>query len=1643
MPHTKSVSRYFTLWTLLIWGFSFSAFALNLDKAREQFSQTGFQLADVSEASYDDAPAISVTFSVPLDEGFEKYLNVSIKNGEQVKGGWILSKSGTTAYFTNIEPVTEYSITIYRGLKAITGKQLKTTHHKTLKTREIKSSVAFASSGNVLPVDSSQGLPLYTININAVDVDFHRVKPDKVSQFIYHWAQRQSQDSWSLSRYLPFIELVHSGRFELKSPKNKRHRTNLPVKDLAALQEPGIYMAVMKPAGEYPYNYQATYFVVSDMGLHARFYPDRIDLYSNSLEQAKPMAGVEVTLLGVNGEMLAQQQSSPEGLATFHNPSKKARVLLAQNGDHLALLKILGPALDLSAFDLGKRQQRATEAFIYGPRDLYRPGEKVIFNALLRDADGGLIGDTPLRAILRGADHREAQSTVWHGNDLSYYYHEYQLPTNAATGEWRLQLKIGSKIVGEYPFKVEEFLPERMMLALDDGVKGVHFFDVASKDKLEIPVEGSYLYGAPAAKNRLSSFVTISQQPHPIEAYKEHHFGNVTEHKQTRRLDLDDIYLDDKGLGVIKTDNKWKKVRSPLDIHVVGSLYESGGRPVVRDINYTTWPGDGALIGIRPLFDKEELDGDTMAGFEIIKSDQNGHLHRAEGLEVKLVRERRNYFWVFDDDRGWHREHTENFYTAFSSNLDIDETKRASFEVPVEWGGYRLEIRDPDTGLISSIRFRAGWWYGDGDNGSSARPDRVELKLDKKRYKNGDVVKVTVTAPYAGEGFILLEGDQALFWQRIDVPAEGMTIDIPIDEKWNQHNLYLSAVVFRPSRSLSENMPNRAMGLLHLPLDRESRKLNVSVTVPAEKVVPETTLRTRIKVEGMDNSGKPVMVTLAAVDIGVLNITDFETPDAHQWFFEQRRYGIDSRDMYGAIIDSLEGDLAIQRFGGDADLSRGGKKAQSEVLIVSLFSGAVALNGQGEAEIPFELPDFNGRMRLMALAFNGDQYGSAEAEVTVAAPVIVEISMPRFLANGDQSTMTLDLHNLSGEPQTLSVKSIAVSALHMENESRSVTLADGEKQALNYPLNTSGQFGRGDILVSVSNDAEYESSLILLNRQWGLNVRPAYPALTRSLRKVLKKGETLAIDDELKGLMLDTVGAELVISTQPPIELNSHLKQLLAYPYGCLEQTTSSTYPWVFATQDNIDRLGLNEIKSGKVKLDERLTYLEQGLDRIRNLQLASGGFGLWNSADSEQHWLTAYVADFLTDVHEQGVAVDDGLFKKSMERLVQYVNTTNGMFGERWSHNSAHYRLAYRAYAAYVLSKLNRAPLGSLRNMYDQQRADAKTGLPLVHLGLALIKQGDRQRGLQAIEAALQLPVNQDRYSYYGDYGSALRDLSLMVYLLEKYNIDVAGRAELLFKLADAVAGRDYLSTQERLALFKTGVALSKIRGKSWAGELLIAKSKQTVRNTGQFQRVFNGKTLAQGFSFTSNYDENLFTQMTISGYPKEVPEPVNNGIWVERDYYDVNGNLLAKSSEEGKRTLPQLETGDLVVVHLRVNAKRRIPDALLVDLLPAGLELENQNLKHAVKLDQLKIDGKSFEELQRNSVLKHQEYRDDRYVAAFNLNEWGHTDLFYLARAVTPGTYTVPSAYVEDMYRPFIQGVSHVISDLVIVNKSRGQSH
>ncbi|MES2820766.1 MAG: alpha-2-macroglobulin [Pseudomonadota bacterium] len=1585
----------------------------DLPALAKRYAGRELTLVDASEVQLDGASVLAVTFSVPLDpeQPFAERLHLVDSKDGKVDGAWELSDNLMELRMRHLEPQRKLVLTVDAGLRGVNGASLAQEQISRLETRDLQASVGFASRGSLLPTRLAEGLPVIALNVDKVNVEFFRIKDASLPAFLSQWNNGSSLEYWQAESLLPLAELVYGGRFDLNPARNTRETLLLPITGLEPFKQPGVYLAVMRAAGDYHYSQPATLFTLSDIGLSAHRYQDRLDVFTQALDGGKALDKVQLELLDAQGQLLASAATDGAGHAELPL-APKAEVLLARQGEQTSLLRLSGAALDLAEFAIDGSQAHPLQFFVFGPRDLYRPGETVLLNALLRDADGRAVKPQPVKVEVRRPDEQVNRTFVWDADASGLYQYTLALDGESPTGRWQLVFDLGDGKPQLYEFLVEDFLPERLALEL----KGSDT-PFAPGDNAGFDITGRYLYGAPASGNRLTGQLYVRPLREAVAALPGYQFGSVTEADLTQDLELDETKLDEEGKTRLEVETRWAEAKSPLNLILQASLQESGGRPITRRLVQPVWPA-ARLPGVRALFEGEEMDGDSLAEFELLMADPTGNKLAADGLKVRLVRERRDYYWSFSDS-GWDYHFNEKYLNLSEETLNVAAGGTVKVSFPVEWGPYRVEVEDPQTGLISSLRFWAGYRWQDNADGGAVRPDQVKLALDKPAYEAGDSARVTITPPSAGSGYLLVESsDGPLFWQEIQVPAEGKSFDIPIAEDWARHDLYISALVIRPGERKAAVTPKRAVGLLHLPLERAPRKLALTLQ-SQEKMRPNQPLKVKVKALNGDGSvPERVQVLLAAVDVGILNITQYPTPDPFASLFGRKAYGVDHFDVYGQLIEAGQGRLASLAYGGDAALAGGGKRPDTSVRIVALQSQPLTLDAQGEGEVSLDIPDFNGELRLMAQAWTDERYGMAEAKTVVAAPLVAELSAPRFLAGGDQTTLALDLSNLTDSTQQLQVRFTASGQLSLEGDQPQalVELAKGERTTLRIPVRALGGFGQGGLNVTVEGLDLPGESLPPLSRDWTLGIRPAYPALTRQYREVLKEQPWSLPDGALA--LFEPAGREarLALSSRPPLNLGEQIRALKAYPYGCLEQTTSGLYPSLYADAASLKRLGLE----GEPEAQRRQA-IDLGIARLLGMQRDNGSFGLWGADSEEEYWLSAYVTDFLLRAREQGFAVPEEPLKKANQRLLRYLQESS-LVELSYSENAAHSRFAVQAYAGYVLARSQQAPLGALRALHER-RASALSGLPLVQLAVALQKMGDQPRADEALAAGLALQrTSQD---WLADYGSPLRDQALTLALLEEHELATASREERLFALSDELASQSSLSTQERNALYLAGRHLLGKPEGQWRAELSLAGVARELSNA-QAGLKLDGETLAAPLTLRNLGTEPLYQQLTLSGYPVAAPAAGGENLSIHRDYLSLDGKPL---------NLNTLVSGDLVLVHLAVQAKQRVPDALVVDLLPAGLELENQNLaQSAASLEDASEQIKEWRQSLENAGPKHQEYRGDRYVAALDVNASDTAHLLYLARAVTPGTYRIPPPQVESMYRPNWQAVGETPGTLVI---------
>ncbi|MFZ6655098.1 MG2 domain-containing protein [Undibacterium sp. TJN19] len=1679
-----------------------------------------FTLVDAADRGLDGAPALALTFSLPLDSGktYEKYLQVfemppsaadlkkaetktqsdddndvdgdsqstgkgklstvstkpedtDSKGGKLVSGAWVLGENPRLLFFPHIKPQTRYVIQVQVGLPAHNGKTLGGEARYSIVSAPVSPSYYFASNGMVLPAKQNGGLPVVTVNVPEVDVQFLRVKNDQLPRFLdrvingkpkkaddskangeegegedyanYDWRRstlKGAVQSYQLDDLHNMADSVYLGRFMTEQKPNKRSVTYISVEDIKEIKEPGVYVAVMSQPGRFRYESQTTYFYVSDLGLQTRLYDKAADTFVSSLTDGKAVSGVEISWMDEQGKVLARAETNGDGHATFAEQPKNAKVLLAKKGEQISVLALKEPALDLSEYDITGAPFKAMRLFAYSGRNLYRPGERFDLSVMARDADGRAVPAQAIQARLKRPDGKDQFTATWRPDQrfAGYLVKQLELPADAPTGFWTLELRAdpADKVPGTvFRFGVEEFLPERMKLDLSSKQA-----TLAADSDYSVDVVGNYLYGAPAAGNRLLGVAQFERNKNPLaKQYPGFEFGDVTENEAKTRTELDESKLDDQGKATVDVDlSPVAKRRSPFTVRTTLSLLESGGRPVVRSLERVVWPAP-VLIGLRPLFTGEYAPEGSPVEFEVIRADKDGKLQASPTLPVRLFREDRNYYWRFEDQRGWQSGFTETDELVETAAVAVPATGRGKLRLPVRYGRYRLEVLDPDTKQQAVYRFYVGW-SARSDETQGVRLDKVAMKLDKPGYKDGDTVHLTITPPHKGEALITVEGDRTLWVKRLSVGADATSIDIPLNKDWKRHDLYVSAVVLRPGNEGDKVTPARALGLAHIPLERADRKYSVTMEAPV-KVLPDTPVKVKIKVP--EAKGQKTMVTLSAVDVGILNITKFVSPDPHAFFFAKLRYGPDQHDIYGRLIEKMQGQKGKLKFGGD-NTPKATKSLPKKVKLVDIFSGPVQLNEQGEAEITLAIPDFNGTLRLMAVVAGSERFGAKDAEMIVAAPLIAELATPRFLSFGDNAIVALDLHNLSGKPQDLKVSIDGGEALKLTEADRTLSLKDQEKRTLRFPIEAKALPGLHNISVHISGGS---GSGIKLERGFALTVQAPTPQTQMTKRFTVKPGEAIDVKEaELAGLHRASLLAHLVVSNKAPIDIRAAIQGLLTYPYGCAEQTTSTAYPHVFVDEEAARRFGLKPYTR-----EQRVEMLDKAIARLATMQAPNGGFSLWGNVSEYEYWLSAYVTGFLVDAREQGFGVPDAMYNKALDFLLRGLQegvarlpatapaaaasaaaatttTTNANNTGLWEENRVrdNGRFGVLAYGAYVLSRQNKAPLATLRQMHES-RGNAQSGLALIQLGIALKQMGDKNRSDIALAEGVK--KGRDNGYWWYDYGSNLRDAALSYALLDRHQITISGRDNLIPVIAGEMEKYRYYSTQEKLALFLVGRTYSTVDGATWTGSLNMAGKTEDLTSKASVFRELPAAELAAGVKISNSGKDNLYVELSMTGNPVKLPPAKSDVIELSRKMYAPDGSEISGRA---------LKVGETVIMRITARTRNVMGTGMIVDRIPAGLEIENLNIVQGEQMSGVTIDKLNPAEVMQDPRIKHVEFRDDRFVAAVRM-DWNVLNLFYRARVVTPGKFVIPPLYAEDMYRPDLYGQTGGTDVLTVVESGK----
>ncbi|MGE4335890.1 MAG: alpha-2-macroglobulin [Pigmentiphaga sp.] len=1582
--------------------------------------------------------------------------------GKVLPAAWSLGDNPHLLWYTAAQPARQYRVQAGPPLHASGGAAMEEATDCRIDSPAMPPTFYFASRGVVLPAGQNGGLPVVTVNTPVVDVEFLRIRPERVADFYDkvlgyglgtgndddRWRYRSNRalqgnvGTWELDQLAPLGESVFRGRFDTTPDRDLRQTSFLPVEGIEALRAPGIYIAIMSEPGRYRYEFQVTHFYVSDIGLHLRQHERQHTVFVTSLRDASAMPGVDVSLLDARGQVLASATSDAEGRVTFDGDWRSARVLRAQRGNEQSLLALHQPALDLSEFPVTGLPGGDPRAFLWAGRTLYRPGETFIVSALVRNADGEALPPQTVQADWKQPDGRVVRTEHWRPSaEAGYLQGSFDLPADAPTGRWRLELRAApgdATPLGVWHFQVEDFLPERLELTFNDTPPAL-----ALGEDWTLPLQGDYRHGAPAAGHRIVSELRGEPADQLLPAiWPGYRFGDLAGAADANWQSLPELALDDKGQAEWRVPSSLMAATAPTRWVASLRLLDNGGRPVIRRAEATLWPAP-VLIGIRPAFAGDTTADGGNAAFDVIRVDPQGQLAGLPQAQVRLLREHREYHWRYDEQSGWSSAFVDQDELIEALSLDL-ASGQAKLQFPVQWGRYRLEILDPDTGETLSYRFFAGW-DAEAAGELGQRPDRVQLKVGPQPVTTDTrTLRVEIQPPHDGLAVLTLETDRVLWSARAPVSATGTVVEVPWPEGLARHDAYVTATVFRPAGEgdTRQATPSRAVGIAYVALDRSDRQLELALSHP-QQVRPATTLDLDIRLaEPPEPGAGPLYVTVSAVDTGILDLVGDALPSPWQAWFGQQRYDGRLVDLYGRLIERMPGTTARLRWGGDsAGALRG--DLTIPVKLIDIFQGPVSFDASGHASVPLELPDFDGRLRLQAVAFGERQYGSAQSDVTLVSSWVADWATPLFLRTGDQSRAWLDLQNRSGQDGALDWRLDAAGALQPPRpEAGSVTLAEGERQRLAITLAASEAPGPASLTLQRLPQAP---AAALPERTRDLPVLPTIAATSAAGFLSVPAGERLtlpltALAETLPaGRRLSVTGA-----AQPGLDWEPWASELLTYAYPCAEQTVSAHYPLLWLSAGQLTALppapGFDAPPvPSSAAIPERLA---QAVARLARLQTPGGAFSLWQGGDADP-WLTAWVAQFLSEMSQAGQSLPPELLStaldatrgqlqgapSALQELPAPANTGAGRDtpyarADRMWVDEAHARFAAAALAGYVLAQRQQAPLGTLRQLWDQHQARALSPLPLLQLGLALQAMGDQPRAEAAFQrAGAQVYQASPWTAGTTDYGSRLRDLAWALALAYRHDVLADRRDTWLAEITEILNQRQGrgLSTQEWQALVQAGLALPKATtNPDWQLQVQLEDGPmQTLTpadNTARWLAEALLRADAPALTLHNPGAHAVFVRTDWQAYPRDAAAGANAaGLTVERRWFHPDGTLWNGEP---------LASGDALIVRVDATAERPVRQALLVDPLPAGFALDNLALLDDDTLPDADYDGVSLRDSLRDGRVHERSYRDDRFVAALDVD--GTVSLLYRVQLLNPGQYHVPAAVVSAMYQPEFRAAS-----------------
>ncbi|SOE19599.1 hypothetical protein SAMN06298216_0102 [Spirosomataceae bacterium TFI 002] len=1604
----------------------------NWDQEFEIPAQGKFKVLMVSN-SFRNENYVSVTLSDPLANQDLKGL---VRFKDEIPAiRQIEVESNRLIIYTDEGLNGDFELILDQGIKNSNDINLPDEYRKVIKFENNEPEITLLGTGNIIPKSNQLLFPFEVSGLRGVNVKIYKIYEDNVLQF---FQENEIDGNYNLQQVAApvfnkdiifnehgNVNLNHKNKFSLdltafiepepgaiyKVQLNMpSHLSNMPClastnsqttnlvsetnEDWSIFDSEEYYSDYFYPED---YDWQKrndpcdnSYYTVSrsvvrnvmasNFGIITKITGEKeLDVSISNLINTNPMGGVNVKVYNQQRRLIGDGETDSNGFLKM-DLKERPFMLVASKDKEKGYLKIAdGNSINMSRFDIdGTISRDGLKGFIYGERGVWRPGDSIFVTCVLQNNLKKIPNNYPLKLSFYSPDNQLYDQLVSNNGENGFYTFKLKTPEDAKTGRWYVKATAGNFEFFQN-IKVETIKPNKLKIKL------------AFKDNLlagestQASLKVNWLNGSKASDLKANVTATFIPQKTSFSKYPNFNFDDITKNFSTEELIVFDGKTDSEGNAIFGLKTKLASLPSgQLRVGLFTKVFEKGGD---FSTNYMSkeYSPYSSFVGLQVNYsskDWEMLETGKNHKLSIVSLDNTGNPILKKELKATLYR-MKNRWWYSND--GEEVEFMSSQYSTLISTKNISTTNgKASYDIKVDkedWGKYFLRIEDPESGHSVSQMLWIDWpdWRSRGGMGDDA--SILSFKTDKEKYNVGETAEIAIPSQSGGKALLTIENGSRILEKRWIKTEDGQTkIKIKIGPEMSP-NVYAAITLIQAHEKTANDLPIRMFGITPIIVNNPSSHLEPIITSPTS-VEPEKEFTIEVK----EKEGKAMTYTLAIVDEGLLDITNFGTPDIWKVFNQKEALGVKTWDLYSSVLGAFNGKFAniFAIGGGDEGIKALDKGKVNRFKPVVQYLGPYTISQRESKKHKITIPNYLGSVKVMVVAGNQqNQFGSGDKAIAVKKPLMLTTTMPRVLSPGETVNVPVTIFaepNITKATLTFTSNDI----LEVGQKVYQINLNKGTETIVNIPLKVKNELGIGSIkaLVKSGSYSSYE--------EINVPVRLPNALETRKTDVVLKANDAKSFSFEPFGLN-GSSNIELQVSSSPPINLAKRLNYLISYPYGCLEQTSSSALGQLFLSD-------LIELSAKEQK--EVQENVNQAISRIKTFQLNNGGLGYWPNSKIASDWASTYAGHFMLEAEKKGYALPIGFKSNWIKYQTTRANQWNATATEKYVRIDDH-QLA-QAYRLYTLALSGKSNLGAMNRLRNVKNLDGQAAFRLA-AAYALI-------GKSSIAKELMNTKEQAQKGYYNSYtyGSVERDLAMK---LETYSLLKEDQlaTNVLKLLATRLNSNSWLSTQSTAYSL---MSVAKYLGEKPSGKLsfdyTLDGKKQAFNLSKTTSTAIKLPLKKSSISIKNTSGAPLFVTVVNQGIPKSGTEKAfQNNLQMRVQYKDLNNNPIDITN------LAQGTDFKAEVTLTNPNTLGDYTNLALNQIFPSGWEVIN-----------LRVNDQSSKHTK--DVATYQDIKDDRVYTFFDLKRNQSKTFVVLLNATYKGKFSLPAVQCKAMYNNDIKAVS-----------------